>query len=255
MIRKLPFSRLVTTPTLVSLFVINFVLISILIGRNALASFGPWGNTSLINACVDSRGRSTIVSPGTDCYSSETQTTWLKDVDAGSGLTINRSSSGATLAVGELTSTQLGTITKEITANLMGWSSETTMALGFGVRMMSSGGTGVAYTFAIPYDYQGGNITVREWYHIHDAVGTAKLTRTSSKMSSSGTATTFESGVSDDLTSASGGDTYRTYTISSSNVSSGDMFRVELDRNGDDSGDTMGRLDLVAVAVEYTGTQ
>lgn len=65
----------------------------------ARASFGTWGDNSLINACEDSRGRVTLVAPGTSCNSGETEVTWLKDVDAGTGLSISRSSSGVTLSL------------------------------------------------------------------------------------------------------------------------------------------------------------
>lgn len=63
------------------------------------ASFGGWGDTSLVNACEDGRGRVTLVSPGTSCISGETQVTWLKDIDVTSGLSISRSSSGAMLSL------------------------------------------------------------------------------------------------------------------------------------------------------------
>lgn len=63
------------------------------------ASFGTWGDTSLINACENERGGVTVVSPGDSCKTNETQVTWLKDVNAGTGLAVTRSSSGATLAL------------------------------------------------------------------------------------------------------------------------------------------------------------
>lgn len=63
------------------------------------ASFGTWGNTSLIHACVGFRGVVFLVAPSDSCDASETQVTWLKDVNAGTGLTITRNSSGATLSL------------------------------------------------------------------------------------------------------------------------------------------------------------
>lgn len=63
------------------------------------ASWGTWGNSSLIHACKDTRGRVTIVSSSDSCNQNETQVTWLKDVEAGDGLTISRDSSGATLSL------------------------------------------------------------------------------------------------------------------------------------------------------------
>lgn len=65
----------------------------------AHASFGTWGDTSLVHACEDARGRITIVAAGATCNTNETQVTMLKDVDAGTGLSITRSSSGATLSL------------------------------------------------------------------------------------------------------------------------------------------------------------
>lgn len=88
--------HLVLFSLVVPLFIMLFLAGSVYLVH---ASFGSWGDTSLINACVDGRGVPFIVSAGTSCQSNETQTTWLKDVNAGSGLTISRSSSGATLAL------------------------------------------------------------------------------------------------------------------------------------------------------------
>lgn len=73
-------------------FIISFKFI-------ANASFGVWGDSSLIHGCETSRGQITLVSPSDSCNTGETEVTWLKDVDAGDGLTITRSSSGATLAL------------------------------------------------------------------------------------------------------------------------------------------------------------
>lgn len=81
-------------PTLIVVTLIGSTLYNI-----ARASFGTWGDTSLIHACVNPRGLPTIVTAGTSCNASETQVTWLKDIDAGTGLSITRSSSGATLSL------------------------------------------------------------------------------------------------------------------------------------------------------------
>lgn len=86
-------------PLTVLFLVASLLLSSSYFARLVHASFGSWGDTSLINACENSRGNVSLVSPGTNCGASETQVTWLKDVDAGSGLSITRSSSGATLSL------------------------------------------------------------------------------------------------------------------------------------------------------------
>jgi len=82
--------------SLLPFFVVLFLVGSTYLAR---ASFGTWGDTSLIHACVSVRGIPIIVSPGDSCGASETQTTWLKDVNAGTGLTVTRSSDGATLSL------------------------------------------------------------------------------------------------------------------------------------------------------------
>lgn len=63
------------------------------------ASFGTWGDSSLVHACVSNRGIPTIVSAGATCQANETQAIWIKDVDAGTGLTATRSSDGITLSL------------------------------------------------------------------------------------------------------------------------------------------------------------
>lgn len=63
------------------------------------ASFGSPGDSSLIHACKDNRGRLVQIDAGASCNSGETLVTWLKDVDAGSGLNITRNSSGATISL------------------------------------------------------------------------------------------------------------------------------------------------------------
>jgi hypothetical protein len=76
------------------------LLIFLLIAKfDVLASFGSWGDNSLIHACKDQQGKVTIVGSSDSCAPNETQVTWLKDVDAGSGLSINRTSSGAVLSL------------------------------------------------------------------------------------------------------------------------------------------------------------
>lgn len=128
------------------------------------------------------------------------------------------------------------------------------MANGFGVRTMPTGSTGLTYTFAIPYDYAGGDIVIREWYQNHDAGGLARLDRTIGRLSPTNVETTIEfhnnydiSGICCSL--------YRTNVISGANVQAGDIFWVEMARIGDDPTDTMGRLDVRAIVVEYLADQ
>lgn len=83
-------TSLILTPIFLFFFVTSIMPVQ--------ASFGSWGDTSLVHGCKDGRGRLTVVDSTGSCNQNETQTTWLKDVDAGSGLSISRSSTGATLS-------------------------------------------------------------------------------------------------------------------------------------------------------------
>lgn len=95
----------------VSFLIIPVIVLAVFAGTAlyniARASFGSWGDNSLVHACKDARGRVTIVGSGDSCNQNETQVTWLKDVNAGDGLTVTRSSDGATLALAE-TSNETG---------------------------------------------------------------------------------------------------------------------------------------------------
>lgn len=62
------------------------------------ASFGIWGDSSLINACQGQHGQITIAS-GSSCNANDTKISWLKDVNVGNGLTETRDSSGVTLSL------------------------------------------------------------------------------------------------------------------------------------------------------------
>lgn len=153
-----------------------------------------------------------------------------------------------------VTGSDISNVTRIITANLMGWNSEfdINFGTGFGVRLMAGGETSVMYTFAIPYDYAGGDLTVREWYLVHDNSGTAVMTRSYNKMTSLDQILGVSSNVHN-LTGQS--ETARSWTIPASHVSPGDVFWVVIRRSGSNSSDTMGRLDLQAVAVEYIADQ
>jgi hypothetical protein len=84
-----------------SYFLITIISVFTLLNYAHLvtASFGTWGDSSLIHACKNSRGGVALVGSSDSCNGDETQVTWLKDVDAGAGLNISRSSSGATLSL------------------------------------------------------------------------------------------------------------------------------------------------------------
>lgn len=62
------------------------------------ASFGVWGDSSLINACQGQHGQITIAS-GSSCNANDTKISWLKDVNVGDGLTETRDSSGVTVSL------------------------------------------------------------------------------------------------------------------------------------------------------------
>jgi hypothetical protein len=90
--KKILFAYIIAIPIIVALFFTSATYL-------VKASFGTWGNTSLIHACKDNRGRIAIVSTTDSCNNNETQLTWIKDVDAGIGLTATRSSDGVTLSL------------------------------------------------------------------------------------------------------------------------------------------------------------
>lgn len=89
--KKYFFIAVLILPVILSLFTLATTL--------ARASWGTWGDASLIHACKDARGRITIVSSSDTCNQNESQITWLKDVEAGDGLTKTSSSSGVILSV------------------------------------------------------------------------------------------------------------------------------------------------------------
>lgn len=168
----------------------------------------------------------------------------------------NNSVTTNSLVNGSVTTDKVAKVTRIITANIMGWPSEftSTLAVGFGVRMMPppSNSTGATYTFAIPYDYAGGDLRIREWYRQHDTVGTAKLIRNIVKNASQDTQIINVLNSSPyDITNQ--GNFMNITSISASQVNPGDLFWIQLQRPGL-PGDTMGRLDLNAVAVEYTSS-
>jgi hypothetical protein len=84
---------------LLSLFgILGVILLLVPLKNIVRANFGAWGDNSLVNVCVDAQGNPTIVSPGSSCGSNKTQSTWLKDVTVGPGLTETRDNSGVTVS-------------------------------------------------------------------------------------------------------------------------------------------------------------
>lgn len=161
----------------------------------------------------------------------------------------------AHIADDAITGQKIDNITRVLTANIMGQNSETlTKPGGHGVRMATSGFSNAIYTFAVPYDYAGGDLNVREWYVVHDAGGTAKIFRTMNKMLPNDEIVGVGGSEPHDA-EASCCDFRRSSSLPASQVAPGDLFWVVLVRDGDLAGDTMGRLDLKAVAVEYQADQ
>jgi len=142
-------------------------------------------------------------------------------------------------------------ITGTITANLMGGDPA---CCKYGVLLPSSGGSNVVYTFMVPYDYAGGPLTIREWYREHGATGTAKIFLTYSKLDISGNQLNLVFQMPFDWVTIPGV-VSRTWTIPAVEFERGDIFWVQLERQGDQPTDTMGDLDVRAVGVEYQASQ
>lgn len=121
--------------------------------------------------------------------------------------------------------------------------------------MQSSGVTDVEYTFGVPYSYAGGPLKVREYYLTHDAAGTAVIERFTHRLGFDGLIESLELNEPFNFVDPVGGWNYRSWTIPDGWVRPGDMIKVRLRRYGDDAADTMGRLEILGVAVDYTTSQ
>lgn len=165
----------------------------------------------------------------------------------------------AEISDNSITGAKIQNVTRTITANLMGWSSEfyAQMAAGFGVRTMSDGNTSAIYSFVVPYDYAGGDLTVREWWRVGDYFGTANLLLASYRMTPSGGGGGIDYQYFNyTVNPPQDAENQRTRIIPESNLfGPGDIIWTQYERQGSSPEDTMGRLDLRAVAVEYTAEQ
>jgi hypothetical protein len=102
LLQNLSQKRRVVVFSLVFLLLLSFLYVNF--NHIVEASFGSWGDSSLIHACKNSRGGIAIVGAGDTCNTNESQLAWVKDVDAGSGLTATRGSDGVTLSLSDASS-------------------------------------------------------------------------------------------------------------------------------------------------------
>jgi hypothetical protein len=253
------------------------------------AAVAHGGDTTLIHSCVkNSNGSIRIVTASTNCVAGETALDWRIQGDPGpagpAGATGSQGAQGPEgpegpagptgpqgpqgppgevtagsvttdkIADNAVTAPKITNVTRIITVNLMGSNVEGPFAGNFGVRTMPTGTTGLTYTFGVPYDYAGGDIVIREWYRNHDAGGTAVFDRTIDRLTAANVETTIEFQGTYDISGACCG-LYRSNVISGANVGAGDIFWVFMARFGDDPSDTMGRLDVRAIVVEYLADQ
>ncbi len=140
------------------------ILVVLLVGpaQVATAGWGAWGDSSLIHACKDSRGRLTVVAPTDSCNQYETQVTWLKDVEAGDGLTINRNTSGATLSLASDASTgwsPAGETWAHATSNQFTVLGDLTVKYRTGAKIKLTQ-TAVKYFYVVSSSHTGGTTTV-----------------------------------------------------------------------------------------------
>ncbi len=155
-----------------------------------------------------------------------------------------------------VTGLKIQNVTRVITANLMGYTTETFASFPFGIRTLTTGQTAAIYTFAVPYDYVGGDLTIREWWRIHDNFGTAAIFRWASRQTTDGQDLGIVSGEPFYITADAGWGGQRIWTFPTSwGFSAGDIIEVWMERRGDLPEDNAGRLDLRAVAVDYTAEQ
>lgn len=152
-------------------------------------------------------------------------------------------------------------VTRIVTANLMGINSESGFnSMGFGVRMLADvDTTNALYSFAIGYDYAGGDLKVRELYRVHDAFGTARIDCSMAKQKPGQIGEAGGLGCGSASHNLTFDNAFPTFVwmlpATSLTPGGGDLFWVTLNRLGSHSSDTMGRLDLIGVAVEYQAIQ
>ena len=128
------------------------------------ANFASWGDTSLIHSCVSNRGIPNIVSSSDTCLTGETQATWLKDVNAGTGLSISRNSSGATISLssamemGWTSSNDSWAYASANSFTITG--SDRTATFTPGTRVKATNNSTTYYGVVDHASYSGGNTTV-----------------------------------------------------------------------------------------------
>jgi hypothetical protein len=119
-------------------------------------------------------------------------------------------------------------------------------------RWPSSGQSQANIAFKVPDDYVSGDLAVRMMFREHDtAPGTVvKFTQTILRYFRLGGGYTVIPGGPADHTFGPG---FRAFTIPSGNFEAGDFIVIQEVRDGDHVDDTAGRLDLMAIGVEYIG--
>ncbi len=133
----------------------------------------------------------------------------------------------------------------------------------FGVRLFSSGTTVVTYWCALGSDYGAGDLKISEWYRQHDQVGNtvfsiSTLRMTQGVLPTNNVSPHFANGIGPASMPPIPQECcfiLHSYVVPGGSLAGGDAFWVQLTRFGDDPNDTMGRLDLIAVTVEYMASQ
>lgn len=162
------------------------------------------------------------------------------------------------IADSAVTGSKIANLTRVITANIMGWPTESMSMIswGTGIRVVGTGDSGLNYSFAIPYDYAGGDLKVREWWVPWSPLGTAVILRHTKKLTPDGQLIPIEDGwvTRHDLTLTEEGQ--RTWILPASlGFGPGDIIWIGLWRHGDNPADTGADADLKAVGVEYQSEQ
>lgn len=152
--------------TLISILIVPLLAFLFSIGSTFVqANWGSWGDNSLIHACKDQRGRVTIVSSSDSCNQNESEITWLKDVEAGDGLTKTSSTSGVILSLssaandtGWTTASETWTYASANSFTISG--SNKTAVYTKGTRIKATNNSITYYGTVASSSYGGGDTTV-----------------------------------------------------------------------------------------------